>query len=465
TLTISSGTGGSISTPGAGTYQYDYGTVVPIKAVANTGYHFVAWTGNTGTIANTSAAETTITMNGNYTITATFAIDAGGTQTLNISAGTGGKITTPAAGVHTYNSGAVISIKATPSAGYLFVAWIGDTATIANVNSAETTITMEGNYSITATFAKTTQTLKLLKGTGCSSTTPTASITYTYSYGAIVPIKAVPLTGYDFVAWTGAINTVADPYSAETTVTMLGSYTITATFAKTKHTLTISAGPGGSITVPGSGTYQYDYGTSVSIRAVADTGYQFLAWTGDVERITSGTSTSTYIKMEGNYTITATFVKKTYTLSMYNKTGGYSLSPGGKTSHEYETEVPIKAVPETGYHFVAWTGSISEIDDVNAAETKITMLNNYTIYPSFAKDIHTLTISADPGGSITYPSGGAGMYSYNYGTSVSIRATPATGYKFVAWTGDIDNITNSAAASTYIKMEGNYTIKATFAPK
>ena len=205
----------------------------------------------------------------------------------------------------------------------------------------------------------------------------------------------------------------------------------------------------------------------MSIRAVADTGYQFLAWTGDVERITSGTSTSTYIKMEGNYTITATFVKKTYTLSMYNKTGGYSLSPGGKTSHEYETEVTIKAVPETGYHFVAWTGSISEIDDVNAAETKITMLNKlYNLSVILLKIFIHLTISADPGGSITYPSGWRRHVFIIMGHRCLFRATPATGYKICSLGQAIlITITKLCGRHRLYKMEGNYTIKATFAPE
>ena len=37
-------------------------------------YYFVNWTGNVGTIANANAASTTITMNGDYSITANFAI-------------------------------------------------------------------------------------------------------------------------------------------------------------------------------------------------------------------------------------------------------------------------------------------------------------------------------------------------------------------------------------------------------
>jgi len=45
-------------------------------ATPATGYHFVNWTGNVGTVANANAASTTITMNGSYSVTAVFAEDS-----------------------------------------------------------------------------------------------------------------------------------------------------------------------------------------------------------------------------------------------------------------------------------------------------------------------------------------------------------------------------------------------------
>jgi len=41
-------------------------------AVADEGYRFDRWTGDVGTIADVNAAITTITMNGDYSITANF---------------------------------------------------------------------------------------------------------------------------------------------------------------------------------------------------------------------------------------------------------------------------------------------------------------------------------------------------------------------------------------------------------
>jgi uncharacterized repeat protein (TIGR01451 family) len=71
-LMISSTEGGSVTTPGEGTYPYWVGTVVDLVASPDAGYKFVNWTGDVGTIADVYDASTTITMEGWYVITANF---------------------------------------------------------------------------------------------------------------------------------------------------------------------------------------------------------------------------------------------------------------------------------------------------------------------------------------------------------------------------------------------------------
>ena len=147
-LSINSTGGGSVTTPGEGTSTYDEGTVVNLVATPGAGYRFVNWTGDVGNIANVNAATTTITMNGDYSITANFMA----VYDLTISSTAGGSVTTPGEGTSTYDDGTVVNLVATPDAGYRFVNWTGDVGNIANVNAASTTITMNGNYFITANF-------------------------------------------------------------------------------------------------------------------------------------------------------------------------------------------------------------------------------------------------------------------------------------------------------------------------
>ncbi|HUW44675.1 MAG TPA: hypothetical protein VMW50_02655 [Dehalococcoidia bacterium] len=71
-IQISSGTGGTVTTPGEGLFSYAEGTVVNLVAKPDAGYQFANWTGNVDTMADAYAASTTITMNNNYYIIARF---------------------------------------------------------------------------------------------------------------------------------------------------------------------------------------------------------------------------------------------------------------------------------------------------------------------------------------------------------------------------------------------------------
>jgi uncharacterized repeat protein (TIGR02543 family) len=153
-LNISSTTGGSVNTPGEGNFTYNAGTVVSLVASPASGYHFVNWTGDAGIIADVNAPITTITINGDYSITANFDQILLRQFSLIIASTKGGRVTTPGEGYFTYLEGTVVSLVATPDAGYPFVKWTGDVGTIANVNAASTNITMQGDYEITASFGR-----------------------------------------------------------------------------------------------------------------------------------------------------------------------------------------------------------------------------------------------------------------------------------------------------------------------
>ncbi len=154
-LTVSSSAGGSVTKPGEGEFTYDEATVVDLIATAESDYQFVNWTGDTETIADVNAAETTITIEGDYSITANFEEKPEAVEyDLTISSSDGGSVTTPGEDTFTYDEGTVVDLVAKADSGYVFVKWTGDTGTIAEVNAASTTITMEGDYTITASFAE-----------------------------------------------------------------------------------------------------------------------------------------------------------------------------------------------------------------------------------------------------------------------------------------------------------------------
>ena len=83
TLTITSTAGGSVATPGEGTFTCAEGQVVNLLAEPEEGYQFADWTGNVGTIANANAALTTITTNNSYSIRANFLEDSSSPLGMN----------------------------------------------------------------------------------------------------------------------------------------------------------------------------------------------------------------------------------------------------------------------------------------------------------------------------------------------------------------------------------------------
>ena len=71
---------------------------------------------------------------------------------LTIDSTCGGVVTKPGEGTFTYFEGREVRLVARPLLGYFFTKWTGDVATVETANCFLTTITMNGNYHITANF-------------------------------------------------------------------------------------------------------------------------------------------------------------------------------------------------------------------------------------------------------------------------------------------------------------------------
>jgi hypothetical protein len=178
------------------------------------------------TIADVNAATTTVTMNGDYSITASFMA----IYDLTISSTEEGAVAKPGEGVFTYDEGTVVDQVAVANEGYRFDEWTGDVSTIANVNAAATNITMNDDYSITVEFEEippVQHELTTNSTEGGSVTTPGAGL-FIYNEGAVVDLVVEAEDGYRFVEWTGDVGTIADVYAPATNIAMNGNYEITA---------------------------------------------------------------------------------------------------------------------------------------------------------------------------------------------------------------------------------------------
>ncbi|MGB7567272.1 MAG: InlB B-repeat-containing protein, partial [Chitinivibrionales bacterium] len=155
-LTISAGTGGSITSP-ASPATVTHGVATTITAAANAGYNFVNWTvtNGTATIATPTALSTTVTLtSGNVTVTANFSI-MHFTVTFNSQ---GGSAVAPQ--TVNYNATATAPTPPTLSCN-TFAGWYREAAGLnswnfsTNVIIRDTTIyakwTLNGNPSVSVT--------------------------------------------------------------------------------------------------------------------------------------------------------------------------------------------------------------------------------------------------------------------------------------------------------------------------
>ena len=149
-----------------------------------------------------------------------------------------------------------------------------------------------------------------------------------------------------------------------------------------------------------------------------------------------------------------------YDLTIASTAGGSVTTPGEGIFTYYEgTDIDLVAEAEEGYHFVNWTGDVGTISDVSAATTTITVNRDYSITANFVA-VYDLTTSSTAGGSVTTP--GEGSFAYDRGTVVNLVATPDAGYRFLNWTGDVDDIANVEDATTTISMNRDCSLTANF---
>jgi hypothetical protein len=146
---------------------------------------------------------------------------------LTISSTAGGNVTEPGEGTLFLTKGASVLLDVHPDDGYWFVGWTGDVGTIRKVGQAQL-ITIRGEYSITAEFAKMQEChLTVTTTDGGWVTGPTREV---YNSGDEVKLEAHENPSFAFVNWTGDVGTVDDVNAASIEIEMKGNYSITANF-------------------------------------------------------------------------------------------------------------------------------------------------------------------------------------------------------------------------------------------
>ena len=393
-LTMAVNNSGMGSVSPAGTSARAVNEIVTVTATANANYHFVNWTKNHGSFANANANPTTFTMpSQDATVTANFAVD---THNLTVRANNSSMGSVSPSGASVRTPGAVISVSATASAHYHFVKWTKDYGTLANENNNPTNFTMPSRDAIvTANFAIDTHSLTVQAGTGGS-----VSGSGTYDYNSTPTITATASSGYRFKRWeiTSGSGSVTSATSSQTTIRVLGNVTVKATF-EAQYTVSSAVSPSGSGTVTLGKTKAYP-GEEVTVGAAPAAGYQFSNWSTNV----SGTNVSNgkFTMPASNITVTATFTKKTHTVTLLANPSAGGTPTANKTSANYGDSITLSNGRDAseGYVFDNWTSSDVTITNngFTMPDKNVTVTANYHIGTSSGSLSKT---SFSPGETIT----------------------------------------------------------------
>ena len=315
TYTVTINNDGHGTTSPSGEQTVGQVTSTTITATPSTGYQFHSWTYSGGVV---KVSESNTTEQGSITITAT----ATGTVTANFepipetkydvtisSAGNGS--VDPSGTQQVGESG--IDITATAANNYQFSHWTTTGgATVANANSANTTVTATNSGSVTAHFTEImrniTVTCNANHGTVSPSSTTAGVVT------ASGTITATPKAGYEFTNWTASSGiTLANDNSATTTITQAtANGTVTAKFSERKHNVTVSYKYGDTSIKDNTTTSNVGEVTSTNITAPTIAGYTFSSWTLGTGITNKSANTTTNpisitTKSSGNYTLTANY--------------------------------------------------------------------------------------------------------------------------------------------------------------
>ena len=457
---------------GTCTQDYDYGANVTLTATEATGHDFEKWGGACTGTTTTCALE----MTDARTATATFKPEK---RTLSVTVTGTGTVTgtddfTCSSGTCTqdYDYGTSVTLTATAATNHDFEKWGGSCS-----GTSETcTLEMTEARTATATFKPEKRTLSVtvaskgtVAGTGdftCSSGTCTKD----YDHGTSVTLTATEATGHDFEKWGGACSGTTTTCTLE----MTENRAATATFKPEQRSLTVTRPSDGWVRATGISCgagrrpdcgQTYDYGTTVTLRVTADSGFSFGRWSGDC----SGTSTTCDLAMTENRSVGVTFNVQTRRLSVTIDGEGEVWATGDRTctsgtcnwDYNYDTRVTLSATADDGYEFDEWSGASCS---GSSTACPVTMTHARSATAKFKRAKQRLEVEAGTGGKVTGPGIDCGSNcteDYEYDTKVTLTAVPNAHYALSSWSG----CDSKSGKTCKVTMDGAQEVAATFSPK
>lgn len=425
---------------------FDYGTEITINATANTDdyYHFVNWNNGENMVAGTyHNPEYTFTLEADAEYTAVFALD---TVTLTVVANDEQFGTVTGDGEYPY--GTVATLTAEPAEGYTFIGW--------STNETTDTITYEVRVAatVTATFDTAIHTVTanvndnergVVKANGVGVTAPLQVKHFTN-----VALVAAPRFGFVFDHWANAVGETIGTNDT-LVISPVSDSAVTAVFGFDQFTVT--TGLTNPEVMEGMGTAEIvgpatvNYRDSVTLRATANTGFDFTGWSNGMSE------PEIRVQVLNNTTITAGFAYHEYVVYGTSNDNVMGTVEHRGVSHYgfYDTLI---ANANYGYHFVNWDGIASNTNDT----MRIYVVANESHVANFAKNQYTATATVDDAArGYAYVNNPAPFYL----DQVTFTAGNLPHYTFAGWANEEGEIV-STVNPLNVTINGDTTLIATF---
>ena len=353
----------------------------------------------------------------------------------------GGEVTV--SGSNRYSETAIIT--ADVYTGYHVEKWINNSVDIDNTDSAYS-FTVAGDHAVSVVLAKNPHTVTVSESVG-----GTAEGTASYLFGDTAEVKATAETGYYFVNWTDENGKEVSKNATYSFTVGDEDYKYKANFKIYEYEIAVSSDGHG--TVSGGGTYEHF--EDVTVTATESTGYHFYNWTENGSEVSRSAEYS--FEVDGARNLVANFEINKYTISV---TAGKNGSVSGNNTYDHGMIATVKAVPDTGYHFVNWTENGKEVSTSEMYSFEAT--SSRTLEANFAINYYTVEFVNDDGTVLQSSEVPYGSNAYYQQKALPTKAPTAQfTYTFAGW----DNRTTLVTDDVTYTATYSYTInkyKVTF---
>ncbi|MCS6798720.1 MAG: hypothetical protein NZ898_09335 [Myxococcota bacterium] len=387
-----------------------------------------------------------------------------------------------------YPAGRAVTLTAMPTEGSTFSGWSGACSGTGECRVNLPGTSGSGDVTVGAAFDLHQRSLNVTRrGDGVVLSEPAGidcglTCTASFERGTMVRLTATALPGSRFAGWSGDCTGSMPSCS----VTMDRARSVTASFERMQHTLTVErAGPGAALgrvhsILPDDmaidcGTRcmaTFEHGTMVTLVAATLEGGRFLGWAGG--GCADPVSSLCALTVSGTTRVTATFGLVPRSLELVKTglgSGTVVSSPAGiscdesctsqTAEFEHGTAVSLRAIPAMGSTFGGWSGGGCS----GTGDCAIVLRDDASVSAAFSRRSYTLAVSKGGSGTVTSsPAGiscGPGCSTQNapfeHGTMVMLTASPASGWTFGGWGGDC-----SGTGTCSVSMTSARSVTATF---